>query len=251
MTDDLLIETRDHVLTIRWNAPDRLNSLTGEMLHAAAAAIEDAGGDVRCVLITGSGRAFGAGAALGEDFDGAATLVGINRLVRAITSAPLPVVAGVNGLAAGASASLALSADLVVARRSAYFLLAFVNIGLMPDGGATELVAASIGRARAMQMAMLGQRLPAADAADTGLIHSVVDDVDFDAEVAALVERLAAGPTLALGRMKAAINASTLPTLDETLDRETEGQAVLFESHDATEGGRAFIEKRPAKFEGR
>ena len=169
---------------------------------------------MRCILITGSGRAFGAGAALGEDFDGGGTLVGINRLVRAITSSPLPVVAGVNGLAAGASASMALSADLVLARRSAYFLLAFVNIGLMPDGGATELVAASIGRARAMQMAMLGQRLPAADAAEAGLVHAVVEDDDFDAELAALVERLATGPTLALGRMKAAINATTIPTLD-------------------------------------
>jgi enoyl-CoA hydratase len=251
VTDDLLIETTDHVLTLTWNAPDRLNSLTAEMLDAATDAITGAGDDVRCIVLTGSGRAFGAGAALGDDFDGGGTLDAINRLVRAITSSPLPVIAGVNGLAAGASASIALAADLALARRSAYFLLAFVNIGLMPDGGATELVAASIGRARAMQMAMLGQKLPATDAVEAGLIHAVVDDDAYDAELADLVAKIAQGPTVALGRMKRAINASTIGSLDAALDRETEGQTALFDTYDADEGGKAFGEKRAARFEGR
>lgn len=252
MTDDVLIQTHDQVLTITWNAPDRLNSLTTDMLAAAAAAIEGAAdGGTRCVLITGTGRAFGAGAALGDGFDGGGTLAAINRLVRAITASPLPVIAGVNGLAAGASVSVALAADLTLARRSAYFLLAFVNIGLMPDGGATELVAASVGRARAMQMAMLGQRLPAPDAVAAGLLHAEVADDEFDAELAALVERVAHGPTAALGLMKAAINATTISTIDQTLDRETAGQTALFDTHDSAEGSRAFTEKRTARFEGR
>lgn len=248
----MLLDIRDHVLAITWNAPDRLNSLTAEMLQAAAVAIETIDDDIRCIVITGVGRAFGAGAALGDDVaDPAGALAGINQTVRAITSSRVPVIAGMNGLAAGASASIALAADLTLARRSAYFLLAFVNIGLMPDGGANELVAASIGRARAMQMAMLGDRLPAADAVSAGLIHAVVEDDDFDAELLALSQRVARGPTLALGLMKAAINATTLRTLEQTLDRETEGQGALFETFDAVEGGRAFTEKRAAKFEGR
>lgn len=251
MTDDLLIQTRDHVLTITWNAPDRLNSLNEGMLVAAAEAIETAGEDVRCVLITGSGRAFGAGAALGGEFDGGSTLAAINRLVRTITTTPIPVVTGLNGLAAGVSASIALAGDVTLARRSAYFLLAFVNIGLMPDGGATELVAASVGRARAMSMAMLGQRLPAEDAVAAGLVHAVVDDDDFDAELAALVQQIAQGPTAALALMKAAINATTIRTLDEALDRETEGQTRLFDTYDVAEGTSAFTQKRAAKFQGR
>lgn len=251
MSDELLVTSHDHVLTLTWNAPDRLNSLTAEMLDAASEAIEGRADDVRCIVITGSGRAFGAGAALGDDFDGGGTLAAINRLVTAITETPVPVVAGVNGLAAGASVSIALAADLALARRSAYFLLAFVNIGLMPDGGATSLVAASIGRARAMKMAMLGERLPAAEAVAAGLIHDVVEDGAFETELEALATRLANGPTLALGLMKSAINSTTIDTLGAALERETTGQTSLFDSFDSTEGGRAFVEKRTARFEGR
>lgn len=245
------IESTGRVLTITWTAPDRLNSLTEPMIAAAAEAIETVGEDVRCIVITGTGRAFGAGAALGDDFDGGDTLAAINRLVRAITGASVPVVAGVNGLAAGASVSVALAADLAVVTRSSYFLLAFVNIGLMPDGGATELVAASIGRARAMSMAMLGERLTADDALAAGLVSLVVDDDAFDTELARVVDRVATGPTVALGLMKQAINATTIRTIDEALDRETAGQTALFDTHDSTEGGDAFTQKRAATFEGR
>lgn len=245
------IESADHVLTITWAAPDRLNSLTEPMIAAAADAVETVADDVRCIVITGTGRAFGAGAALGDGFDGGDTLAAINRLVRAITGATVPVVAGVNGLAAGASVSVALAADITVVKRSSYFLLAFVNIGLMPDGGATELVAASIGRARAMSMAMLGQRLPAADAHAAGLVNLVVDDDAFDAELTQVVDRLTQGPTVALGLMKQAINATTIRTIDQTLDRETAGQTALFDTHDSTEGSDAFTQKRTAQFEGR
>lgn len=245
------IESTGQVLTITWTAPDRLNSLTEPMIATAAEAIETVGDDVRCIVITGTGRAFGAGASLGGGFDGGGTLAAINRLVRAITAATVPVVAGVNGLAAGASVSVALAADIAVVKRSSYFLLAFVNIGLMPDGGATELVAASIGRARAMSMAMLGQRLTADDAHAAGLVHAVVEDDAFDVELAQVVDRLAAGPTVALGLMKQAINSATIRTIDETLDRETSGQTALFDTHDSAEGSDAFSQERDAKFEGR
>lgn len=246
----VLLDTTNGVLTITWNEPERLNALTADMLNDAAAAIE-AASDVRLIVITGSGRAFSSGAALGPDFDGAATLDGANRLVRAITRTPVPVVSAVNGIAAGVGVSIAIAADITLAKSSGYFLLAFVNIGLMPDGGATELVAASIGRARANRMAMLGERLSADDAADIGLIHKSLDDEAYDAELSMLVDKLGNGPTVALGTMKAAITATTLSHLDEALDREREGQIALFSTADFAEGGQAFVEKRKAEFTGR
>ena len=250
MNESVLLDTTDGVLTITWNEPERLNALTADMLDDAAAAIEEAS-DLRLIVITGSGRAFSSGAALGPDFDGAATLDGANRLVRAITRTPVPVVSAVNGIAAGVGVSIAIAADFTLAKRSGYFLLAFVNIGLMPDGGATELVAASIGRARANRMAMLGERLSADDAAEIGLIHKSLDDEAYDAELATLIDKLGNGPTVALGATKAAINATTLSHLDEALDRERAGQIALFSTADFTEGGQAFVDKRKATFTGR
>ena len=250
MNESVLFDTTDGVLTITWNEPDRLNALTAEMLNAAADAIEGASG-VRLIVVTGSGRAFSSGAALGPDFDGAATLDGANRLVRAMTRTTVPVVSAVNGIAAGVGVSIAIAADITLARSSGYFLLAFVNIGLIPDGGATELVAASIGRARANRMAMLGERLSADDAAEIGLIYKSLDDDAYDAELAMLVDKLGNGPTVALGTMKSAITATTLSHLDEALDREQEGQIALFSTADFAEGGQAFVEKRKAEFTGR
>ena len=249
MNPPVLIETADGVLTITWNRPERLNALTAAMLDAAAEAVEKAGDDVRLVVLTGTGRAFCSGADLGDA--GPATIDAANRLVRAITSSPRPVLAAVHGLAAGGGCSLAIAADITIARSEAYFLLAFVNVGLMPDGGATQLVAASIGRARANRMAMLGDKLSAADAVDVGLIHASADQESYEQDVAALVERLGNGPTQALATMKAAIAATTLSRLDEALDRERAGQVALFSTHDAFEGGSAFLEKRAARFEGR
>ena len=250
MTDSVLIENADGVLTIAWNEPERLNALTGDMLNDAAAAIEDAPDGTRLVVITGTGRAFSSGAALGADFDGTATLDGANRLVRAMTRSPLPVIAGVNGIAAGVGCSIAIAADITLARSSGYFLLAFVNIGLMPDGGATELVAASVGRARANRMAMLGERLAADTAAEIGLIYKSLDDEEYDAELALLVDKIGHGPTKAFSVMKKVITANTLPRLDAALDAELEGLVALFSTADAFEGGTAFLEKRPAAFKG-
>jgi enoyl-CoA hydratase len=250
MTDHVLIDTVEGVLTITWNRPESLNSVNGDMLNAAAEAIETAGGDVRLVVITGTGRAFCSGADLAAADEGTATLDGANRLVRAMTRSSLPVISAVNGIAAGVGCSIAIAADITLAKSSGYFLLAFVNIGLMPDGGATELVAASVGRARANRMAMLGERLPADDAAEIGLIYKSLGDEEYDAELAKLIDKIGSGPTKALSAMKKVITANTLPRLDATLDAELEGQVALFSSADAFEGGMAFLEKRAAAFKG-
>ena len=251
MTDGVLIDTTDGVLTITWNRPESLNSVNGPMLDAAAEAIEAAGEDVRLVVLTGTGRAFCAGADLGNADRGTETLDGANRLVRAMTRSPIPVVSAVNGIAAGVGCSLAIAADITLAKSSGYFLLAFVNIGLMPDGGATELVAASIGRARANRMAMLGERLPADYAAEIGLIYKSLNDEAYDAELAMLIQKLGRGPSKALAAMKGAIGATTLTHLDEALDRERADQVALFDTADALEGGMAFLQKRPAEFTGK
>lgn len=250
MTTSVLVERADGVLTITWNDPGRLNGLTGEMLDAASEAIEGAADDVRVVVLAGAGRAFTTGARLDGTISGTEPMNVANRLVRAVTSSPLPVVAAVNGPAAGFGCSVALAADITIAKESAYFLLPFTNIGLMPDGGATAVVAASIGRARASAMALLGERLPAADAATSGLIHAAVPDDEFDAAVDAVVRRLATGPAQSYRATKQAITAATLGHLDETLDRERDLQVALFGTADFLEGATAFMEKRTPTFTG-
>ena len=174
-----------------------------------------------------------------------------NRLVAAVVACPKPVVAGVNGLAAGVGATIALSCDLVMARASSYVLLAFANIGLMPDGGATAVLPAAIGRVRASRMALLAERIPAQQAFDWGLVSHVVDDDAFDAELEALLATLASGPTLAYARTKAALAASTLALLEQAQRIESDGQAELFDSADVAEGIAAFQEKRRPRFTGR
>jgi enoyl-CoA hydratase len=166
MTQHLLIENSDGVLSIKWNRPERLNAFGASMLENAARAINDAPDDVRVIVMSGVGRAFSAGG----DFNGGVTIDTVDSgrdLVRAIVRSRLPVIAAVNGPAVGMACSIAVVADTTLARQSAYFLLAFVNIGMMPDGGATELIGAAMGRARANSMAMLGNRLSADEAMHT------------------------------------------------------------------------------------
>lgn len=250
MSESLLVETADGVLTITWNDPDRLNGLTGDMLDAASDAVEGIDASTRVIVFTGAGRAFTTGARLDETISGTEPMDRANRLIRAITSSPVPVVAAVNGPAAGFGASVAFAADITVAGQSAYFLLPFTNIGLMPDGGATAVVAASIGRARASAMALLGERLPAADAADAGLIHAAVADDQLEATVQTIVTRLATGAGVAYRATKEAIAAATLGNLDAALDRERDLQVQLFDTADFAEGTTAFVQKRAPKFVG-
>lgn len=255
-TSNLEAGVAEGVLRLTFNRPDLLNALTDVMADELAAAVEGvtARDDVRVVVIGGAGSAFCAGADISgadahENFDVSA-LDRANRIVRAITSCPTPVVAAVNGVAAGVGCSIALAADLVVAGSSASFLLAFARIGLMPDGGASATVAAAIGRARAMRMALLGEPLAATEAYAAGLVSHLVADDELPAYVSALAARLAAGPPLALAATKKAVNAATLPHLAAALERERTGQAILLRTADAAEGMRAFSERRRPAFRG-
>ncbi len=253
---DLEVDASDGVLRLRFDRPAMLNALTGEMADDLAGAVESATGreDVRVVVLSGAGSAFCAGADISgadahEHFDGSA-LDRANRIVRAITSCPKPVVAAVNGVAAGVGCSAALAADLVVAGSSASFLLAFSRIGLMPDGGASLSVAASIGRARSMRMALLAEPLTAEEAYAAGLVSHLVPDDELAAYVSSLAARLAAGPPLAYAATKKAVNAAILPGLEDALERERSGQTVLLRTADAAEGMRAFSERRRPVFRG-
>lgn len=254
-TGSVLIDHRDSLLRITFDRQQHLNALTYGMLSAAAAAIEAGGQDptVRAVMITGAGRAFSSGADL-TDLDGhesgATPLDAANRLVAAIVGTPKPVICAVNGLAAGVGCSIAVAADLTVATRSAYFLLAFAKLGLMPDGGATELIAAAIGRPRAMRMGLLAERVSADDALAWGLIAAVHDDADFSEQAEALAVRLATGPTRSYALTKAAINTHLSDRLPAALARETAGQQTLSGTADAAEGVQAFLGRRPANFTG-
>jgi enoyl-CoA hydratase len=253
---DLEVVAADGVLRLTLNRPEVFNALTGEMADEVAAVIEGATArdDVRVIVLTGTGAAFSTGADISgtdahEGFDVTA-LDRANRIIRAIVGVDKPVVAAVNGVAAGVGCSAALASDVIVATESASFLLAFARIGLMPDGGATATVAASIGRARAMRMALLAEPLSAREAYDAGLVTHVAGDEDFAATVERIVSRLAAGPTLAYAASKKAINAATLHQLDEALERERTGQTLLLRTADVAEGMGAFGEKRKPVFRG-
>lgn len=244
------------VRTIRFNRPEVFNALSDSMVVDLCRLLDEAVSDpdVRVVVLTGSGAAFSTGADLGgadahERFDVRA-LDAANRMVRAITGLDKPVVAAVNGVAAGVGASLVFASDLQVATASASFVLAFARVGLMPDGGASATVAAAIGRPRAMRLALLGESLPAEAAYDAGLVSHLATDEAFDEEVAALARRLASGAPLAQSATKRAVNAATLSGLDDALERERTGQTILLRTADVAEGMRAFGEKRRPRFTG-
>ncbi|MGI9124632.1 MAG: enoyl-CoA hydratase [Mycobacterium sp.] len=260
--DDLTVSLEGGVLAVTFNRPDSLNSLTAAMVETLCDALEAAATDpaVKVVRLGGAGRGFCAGAGISAEDQAAVRrtagevdpiLAAINRAIPLITGLPKPVVAVVQGATAGVGVSLALAADIVIASETAFFLLAFTKIGLMPDGGASALVAASIGRARAMKMALLAERLPATEAFECGLVSSVHPAEELQACAAAVIGKLAAGPALALQSTKQAINATTLGELDGALARETEGQVRLIETKDFAEGTRAFQERRAAVFTGR
>ncbi len=255
--DDLSVELTDGVLSVTMNRPDSLNSLTAAMLATIAETFDRAASDtrVRVVRLGGAGRGFSSGAGISEEdqakkgVDGPASVLdAANRAIRSIVSLPQPVVAVVQGPAAGVGASLALACDVVLASEKAFFMLAFTKIGLMPDGGASALIAAAVGRIRAMRMALMAERIAAAEAYEWGLVTAVYGVDEFDAEVNKVISTLLSGPAVSLRKTKHAINTATLTELEGALERERQGQLVLLGSHDFREGTRAFQQRRRAEF---
>jgi 2-(1,2-epoxy-1,2-dihydrophenyl)acetyl-CoA isomerase len=259
MTEQILSERRGDVLVLTLNRPERLNAAPPAMFEALREALGDLGG-ARAVLVTGAGRAFCSGAdvgggALGSDDPGNATYAALtgsyNPTMLALAGLAVPVVSAVRGPAAGIGCSLALAADFCVASETAYFLQAFVNIGLVPDGGASWMLPRLIGKARATEMMMLGEKIPAAKALDWGMIHKVVPDDALDAEALALAERLAAGPTVALGLMRRGLAAALDGDYAAAMSQEAENQRAARGSADSMEGGMAFLQKRKPAFAGK
>lgn len=256
--EDVSITVDGGVLRIRLDRPERLNAVTDTILHTIANTLDAAAQnpELRVAVISGAGRAFCSGADIAKNKSRTGepspdTIDAANRAVGSIRSFPLPVVAAVNGPAAGVGVSLALACDIAVASSNAYFLLAFTKIGLLPDGGATALVAASIGRARAMRMALMAEKISAEQAASWGLVADVYSEDSFETNVETLVEKIADGPPKAFARTKENINATTLTELDVAFARERVAQLELLGSEDFREGAAAFMERRPARFRGR
>ena len=260
--EHILSERKGDVLVVTLNRPERLNAAPPAMFVEIRDAVAHLDG-ARAVLITGAGRAFCSGADVGGGALSAATqgldpgqvtydalTESYNPTLAAIADLPVPVVTAVRGPAAGIGCSLALSADFCVASDTGYFLQAFVNIGLVPDGGASWTLTRLIGRPRASEMMLLGERVPAAKAVEWGMIYRQVADDAFDAEAFALAERLASGPTVALGLMRRQLHAALDGSYESAMIREAENQRAARGTADSMEGGMAFLQKRKAEFKG-
>jgi 2-(1,2-epoxy-1,2-dihydrophenyl)acetyl-CoA isomerase len=241
------------------NRPDRLNSFTVQMHEEVADALASLDG-ARCLVLTGAGRGFCAGQDLNDRAvapGGAAVDLGEsvekrwNPLVTRLTTLPFPVIARVNGVAAGAGANLAIACDIVIAARSAKFIQSFAAIGLIPDSGGTWALPRLVGQARALGLALTGEPLPADKAAEWGLIWKAVEDDQLDAEVDALAARFASGPTRGLAAIKRMIRESWSQTLPQELERQRDMMRELGFSEDYREGVAAFMEKRKPVFTGK
>ncbi|GEQ96903.1 2-(1,2-epoxy-1,2-dihydrophenyl)acetyl-CoA isomerase [Iodidimonas gelatinilytica] len=256
------LEKENQIARLTLNQPERLNALSADLLAELATALDDLSSHsqaTRCLIVTGAGRAFSSGADLSEKPTSGSGLPDLsislreryNPVVKKLMALPIPVIAAVNGPAAGAGMSLALCADFVLAARSAYFLQAFVNIGLAPDAGASWILPRLIGPARARRLMMLGEKLPATTAENWGLIHKAVEDDQLMDEVNILAQGLATGPTIAYGGIRALVRASLENGLDDQLELEAETQKRLGFTQDFMEGVRAFLTKSAATFTGK
>ena len=257
MTEELEYAFEGDIARITLNAPDKLNSLSRAMLNALPGAFARAQEDgARCIVFTGEGRAFCTGARLGADGvsgdDLGATLKEFYEPVaRAMDESDVPIVTRMNGIAAGAGLGFALMGDIVIAARSAELICAFARIGLVPDAGTTWLLAQSVGRAKALEMMLLAEEMPAEEAQRLGLIARVVDDEALDAEVARVAGKLASMPTKALGMIRKQTRAALDGGFEGALDAEAANQTEAGRTEDFREGVMAFVEKRKPAFKGR
>lgn len=257
----ITLDIEDHIGTLTLNHPEVLNATSAEMLEGLGAAlevVESGARDVRCLILTGAGRGFCAGANLQGRGDGGGPkrTAGVelesvyHPLLRRLRALPCPMVSAVNGVAAGIGMSLAMMGDLILAARSAYFLQAFRRIGLVPDGGSTWLLPRRIGTARALELSMLGEKLPAETALAWGLINRVCDDAALPGEARAIALKLATGPTVALGMMRQLYWDSAENSFEDQLNLECRSQRRAGATADFKEGVAAFLAKRPARFRG-
>ncbi|HYD04167.1 MAG TPA: enoyl-CoA hydratase-related protein [Reyranella sp.] len=260
MTYNLIsLDKQDGLATLTLRQPDKLNAVSRKMIAEIKSAWDDIAADasVRAVLLTGEGRGFCAGADLsdpdraGEADSGSALDKFFNPVIRTMRSVPKPIVAAVNGVAAGVGMSFALASDIAIAAKSASFLQAFARIGLLPDGGSTWFLPRLVGEQRARALAMLAPQIKAEQAKEWGLIWDVVEDADLMKVATETARRLADGPTLSLARIKEAMNLADAHSLSEQLDLERDFQRELGRSEDFREGVQAFLAKRKANFKGK
>ena len=259
--ETILYQIENSVLTITLNRPDKLNAMTPALLRELKEAFEHANNDssVRVVVLTGAGRGFCAGA----DLAAASELMmqggfsyeenlnsTYNPLILTMQSLQKPIIAAVNGVAAGAGMSLALACDIRIAAESASFLQAFVKIGLVPDSGSTWMLPRLIGMTKALELMLTGQRVSAAEALDLGIVNRVVADADLGSTVQQMAQMFAAAPTKAIGLIKQAVNFAATSTLEEAMKNEAALQDAAGKSADHMEGVASFLEKRPAVFKG-
>lgn len=255
----ILFELNEGVATITLNRPDKLNAFNREMALLLQQKLDEASSlhEVRCVVITGAGKAFCAGQDLAELTGAQPPSMSqilsehYNPIVQRIRNLPKPVLAAVNGVAAGAGANIALCCDIVIAKSSASFIQAFSKIGLIPDSGGTYFLPRLIGWQKAMALAMLGDKVDAPQAEQLGMIYKSIDEQDFDAEITKLARKLAQMPTRGLALTKHAFNQSYNNNLETQLMLEDKMQQEAALTHDYHEGVAAFLEKRHPNFEGR
>lgn len=247
----------DGVATIALNRPEKMNALTGQMRAEITYAIKDCADKARVIVLTGTGKSFCSGqdlsdAASSGDIDLERTLRDeYEPMLRAIVEVPVPVIAAVNGAAAGAGANLALAADVVIATESAFFLQAFARIGLMPDAGGSWILPHTMGQAKAMGAALFADKISAKQADEWGMIWEAVPDDNFEAHVRERAAALAQGPSQAYAAIKASVRGAFGTTLNDQLETEAQMQGDLGRTRDFVEGVTAFLQKRPAAFEGR
>lgn len=258
------LEFKDTVAVLTLNDPDALNAVSISMLEDISNAldqIEDPANGARCMILTGEGRGFCAGANLGggisSETDDKKRDAGdvlekyYHPLLKRLRDLPVPFLTAVNGVAAGVGMSFAMMGDLVLAARSAYFMQAFRRIGLVPDGGSTYLLPRLVGLARAKELSILAEKLPAEQAMDWGIVNRVYDDGALMDEAFKLAEELANGPTVSLKLIRKLYWESPLNTYDQQLDLERQSQKISGQTEDFSEGVKAFFEKRPAQFKGK